>query len=93
MINQKEEESNIMLTGADMKEILDLEENKEGVFFIGEMEQFIKDNFKEDLCKVMVYTGYRMDKFMKENLEETKDMELENIQMLLEFIMVIFYFI
>ena len=75
---------------ADMKETSDLEEKKEEAFFTGEMELLMRDNSKEDLCKDMEFTNSLMEKFMKENLEETRDMVLENIKLQLEFIMVIF---
>lgn len=82
MINQKEEELNTMLIKADMKETLDLEEKKEEAHSFGEMEQFMLDNLKEDLCKVMEYIIYQMEKFMKENLEKIEDMEMESLSTL-----------
>ena len=82
MINPKEEELNIMLIKAGMKETLDLEEKKEEVLSFGEMEQFILDNLKEGLCKGMEYIIYRMEKFMKENLEKIGDMVSESLSTL-----------
>jgi hypothetical protein len=91
MTNLKEEELNSMLMVVDMREILDLEENKEKVYFIGKMELFMKDNLKEVLCKDMVFIDYLTDKFIKDNLEEIKDMALENILQMLEHIMVVIF--
>lgn len=82
MINQKEEELNTMLIKADMKETLDLEEKKEEAHSFGEMEQFMLDNLKEDLCKVMEYIIYQMEKFMKESLEKIEGMVMENLSTL-----------